>query len=166
MSCQPSPVVMLRRHAHRRACGRGAKLIRSPVQTGLEEAAWKRQEPAARGRLIAVQRERRPPAAARRLIASECRQRERGTRERRNALQGPEQPIAAEPRLTARELSLARRLCAAPARRQPEHVPSLTAREPKLARTLSAGSVRRKPEYALSKLWRPVPEPLLVPTWQ
>jgi hypothetical protein len=62
---------MLRRHGHRKACGREAMLIRSLVQTGLEEVAWKWQEPVARGRLIAVQQERRPSATARRLIANE-----------------------------------------------------------------------------------------------
>ena len=69
MLCQPGRVVMLRRHGHRKACGHGSTRGRSLMQAGPEEAAWKRQGPAARRPLIAVQRERRPSATARQLIA-------------------------------------------------------------------------------------------------
>ena len=69
MSCQPGPVVMLRSRGHRQACGQAARLIRSVAQAGLEEAAWKRQEPAARGRLIALQEKRHSPRPEPRLIA-------------------------------------------------------------------------------------------------
>src|SRR5262249_31091503 len=59
---------MLRRRGHRKACGHRARLIRLLMQAGLEEAARNRQEHTARGRLIAVQPERRPAAATRRLV--------------------------------------------------------------------------------------------------
>src|SRR5262245_32488920 len=59
---------MLRRHGHRKACGHRARVIRSLMEAGLEEAAWKRREPTARGQLIALRREKRQPATARRLI--------------------------------------------------------------------------------------------------
>jgi hypothetical protein len=186
MWCQLGPVVTLRRHARRTVCGRGARLIRSLVQTGLEEAAWKRPEHAVRGPLIATQREKGPFATAQPLTARELKLAQ--TLSAITARREPEHVLSLtakklklaqtlnaitarrEPEhvlsLTARKLKLAQTLSAATARREPEHVPSLTVRGLKLARKLRAGSVRREPENVPRKLWQPAPEPPLALIWR
>jgi hypothetical protein len=132
MSCQPGPVVMLRRRGHRQACDQGARLIRSVAQAGLEEAAWKRQGPAARGRLIALQEKRHSPRPEPRLIARRLslvrtlseptawKRQEPAARETLIALRRERDSPATNQPLIAREGSPARIVCEATARRQRE----------------------------------------------
>src|SRR5262245_6236321 len=134
---------MLRRHGHRKACGNRARVIRSLMEAGLEEAAWKRREPAAREQLIALRREKRQPATARRLIVrrlsltlSEPIARKRQEPAAREMLTVPRRerhsPETNQP-LIVREGSLARTPCGTTAQKQ------LESTEPALRRLMSGG---------------------------